>query len=677
MSEIPTEVLSEQLQHLLSQRRPLAAVFLTYCFEPAFFEKEVLSTLFDLSTIQGPPRLLRLEEELCKIEGKVAVYYDQNGLQKSDASAQLDFRRIPVRHPTGIFHPKLVLVLCEQEVAEEGEAPQRALLVGCMSANLTRAGWWENVEACHFEEIAEGDSTRMREALIKLLDRIRRGAAAGTDQSALEDVTRFLRRTDSKLQRSSQGSLHTHFYFSDGESVVDFLTRVVGSKLQGCYLEVVSPYMDNAARNVPLEQLLERFQPAETRVLLPRNQAGEAAVNERLYRNLAERDDVHWAHLPDKNLRLGPAADAGRRFVHAKVYRFFSLTPKMEIVFVGSVNLTVPAHRGTANMETGFLFEHSEVPRRPEFWLVPDERKPSAFEHANEERDVASQRGVPLVVRYSWRDAKAEAWWESREQSPELRLEASGVEIVSLAPLPPRQWVEFGAAEAARLQDTLTKSSFLTIVSHGQELGLILVQEEGMSHKPSLILTLSARDILQYWAMLTDEQKTQFLENRLGDAIGLGGDSELTVRRAIEDMPDTMFDRFAGIFHAFSCLQEAVTQQLEAGHWREAEYRLFGCKHDSLGRLLDKVLDETELDDDVHRYLVLLCARQVITEVAREHPEFWASHREDAKLLNTKLARVSEVKARMREADPDEMDKFLEWFEPWFISKARLPEQAT
>ncbi len=165
MTEIPQRVLSEAVADAIQGRRLLAAVFLTYELDPGFFEQEILPVLLDLP--RGPTRALKLaalEDALARPERHVAVYYDRNGLRESDSGpAHLDIRRIPVALKTGIFHPKLVLALVEATPdPESDEPPERALVVVAASANLTRSGWWQNVEVSHVEEITASSRTRLR-----------------------------------------------------------------------------------------------------------------------------------------------------------------------------------------------------------------------------------------------------------------------------------------------------------------------------------------------------------------------------------------------------------------------------------------------------------------------------------------------------------------------------------
>ncbi len=87
--------------------------------------------------------------------------------------ARLDVSRVPIVHRTGIFHPKNVFALVEEVEPDDDGHRAQSLIVACMSANLTRAGWWENVEVCHIETIREGEATRLKEDLLPIPGRPR------------------------------------------------------------------------------------------------------------------------------------------------------------------------------------------------------------------------------------------------------------------------------------------------------------------------------------------------------------------------------------------------------------------------------------------------------------------------------------------------------------------------
>ena len=116
------------------------------------------------------------------------------------------------------------------------------------------------------------------------------------------------------------------------------------------------------------------------------------------YEWLRAQPNVSWGLLPKAVIRGGKSDDIKSRTVHAKVYRFFSLNPKAEYLFVGSVNLTNPAHKRGGNLETGFLVE-VESNRRPEWWLETETRKPAIYEPKSEDDGAASTAGTRLSLR--------------------------------------------------------------------------------------------------------------------------------------------------------------------------------------------------------------------------------------------------------------------------------------
>ena len=90
---------------------------------------------------------------------ELAVYYDRHALSQDGEPAQLDYRRIDLSRKTGYFHPKVILLLLDESAENADEIPEdehekrasepdasevskrQVLIVGILSANLTRAGW--------------------------------------------------------------------------------------------------------------------------------------------------------------------------------------------------------------------------------------------------------------------------------------------------------------------------------------------------------------------------------------------------------------------------------------------------------------------------------------------------------------------------------------------------------
>lgn len=678
MAEIPRAVLSEHFQDRLAGRRLVAAVFLTFRFDPGFFEQEILPVFLDVTVSHATPiKLVQLEDALRSVPGNIAVYYDQNGLVAGAAGARLDVKRIPVRHRTGIFHPKNVFALVEDAEPDEAGRRGRALLFSSLSANLTQAGWWENVEVCHTEEIHEGEPTRLRDDAVGFLERLERrvGDKAAQGHGALRTIRDFLRGAIQRTHRTTDGTLHTHF-FDGGSPFPEFLKQLTGSALDGMNLEILSPYFDAGPESIPLRALQETFRPREVRVFLPRKDSGEALCTDGLYDWVRSQRNTSWANLPKDLLRGGKGDDVRQRTVHAKVYRFFSAQPKREILFVGSVNLTSPAHQNGGNLETGFLVE-VPTPRRPDWWLESHDKKPRAFEPSAEDEGTATSGGTRLSLRYFWNTGEADALWDDSTASPRLIVQRQGVTLFEVDALPPGGWTPLPQRACEAMEGVLRSTSLLTVLAPGKEPALLLVQEEGMSHRPSLLFDLSPAEILRYWSLLTADQRAAFLDARAPELALRGEGAALVARYAPLAEIDTLFDRFAGIFHAFGCLERSVREALHEGKEREATYRLFGRKYDSLGSLLARVAkDDAEGKGElIEHYVIALCARQIVQEIRQEHRDFFVEHAAETRELQAQLDLVEPLRARLAARNPERMGPFLEWFERWFLRRAAPVEQ--
>lgn len=657
---IPRAVLSEAVKERLDGRRVLAAVFCTFGFEPGFFELEVLPLLFDLKLHHvDTVRRLQLEDMLRDLVGLVAVYYDPRALQEgARGPASLDVRRIPVYRSGGYFHPKNVFLL-----VEDPHDGQRALLVVTTSANLTRAGWWENVEAVQIEELDENGRSRMREGLWDFLDHLRRMTGRFGQHGPLDEIRRFVRGLQPVAHRSSQGMLHPHFMANGRRGAltfVDFVGEVLHADFRGANLEIISPFLDDADESVPLIELVDLIQPRRWRVLLPEDHNG-ARCRETLFDSVA-RAGGQWGRLPPALTSAGDPKQQARR-VHAKLYRLF--TAAREVVFIGSANLTRAAHNAIGNVETGVLIETPAGARRRGFWLQPIEGRPLLFQPAAGEADeTTGDDVVPLAVRYDWDTGQAHIVWIGRDPSPSLTAFAQGVPVFTAEGLAPETWVRLPDEQSKALASRLLSTSFLTVTA-GDRRGVVLVQEDGMAYRPSQLLDLSPADILRFWSLLSEDQRAAYLAER-GEPLGQVDQTEQPPTPASPaPQVESIFDRHAGVFHGFGSLLRAVNSALEAGEPQRARMLLFGAKYDSLPVLVERVA-EVE-GDPLDCYLMLLCAQQVTDYVSRKFPQFWAAETAGT----ARLRRALSGRARFREVliarNDDEMRTFLDWYDRQFL----------
>lgn len=649
---ITSEVLSDALRTAIGSGRAKAALFFTFCFDPGFFEEHVLPLLFDESFSHVRKiRLVQLQEALLGVN-ELAVYYDARALEAEGESARLDYARIGLMPTSGFFHPKNVFVLVEDDA---GETAVERLVMMTASANLTRAGWWENVEVAHIEQITAGERCAFRPELLRFFARVRQFDRTGDHHLALDRIHKFVLDLD-KYDRAPRG---TRFY-AGGEKLPEFLHRNVGT---GWNLEIISPYFDNLTDNGEpagaLGDLLEMMRPTQTRVYLPFD-GGIAGCAKEFYEAVAGQRDVHWSRLTGDLTRRGSTeSGAAPRFVHAKVYRFWR--DGEEFIFSGSANLTRPGHQAGGNVETGVLVR-GESPRRE--WLLRriEEEEPEDFAPEKEgEREVLTPYHV--ILRFDWQTRELSYFWESKAATPQrAEVLVAGVPCFAIEPIVANAWTSI-AGVGERMPSLLETSSFVDVCAGGITFS-VLIREEGMERRPSLLFTLTPEEILRYWSLLTQEQRQALLEEK-ASTMNIADQHALRARALPQT--DSMFDRFAGIFHAFGRLEHCVRSALDARPPREKEaiYRLFGEKYDSLPTLLRHVVEDTE-GDGVRRYLILLCALQLLRKVKRRYPDFERS--ELLRLLKGLHPDVAAAEKSFTFSTVSERRKFFAWFKKMFLA---------
>lgn len=690
-ANIPTGVLSQQLADAIADRRVRAAVFATFTFDPGFFELHVLPLLFHQSFSQVDRlRRVQLEDALRSIE-HMAVYYDRSALAQDAGPAGLDYRRIDVsRLAGGCFHPKVIFLLVDDPTGadEKDDFPRHfpSLIVAVMSANLTRASWWENLECAHIEEVKDrdwrdvrrGEKSRPRRCswrrdALALIRRISESADPGEDQTALKTIHSFLRdRTHrGRFRHSASGGRH-HTRLFCGHRGLRFTDWLVDAKLyQGWNLEVVSPYFDPHGAG-PLPELIEALQPREVRIYLPRENDGTALLEKKTYHAVTEH--ARWSELAPELTARGRDTTSAKlppRRVHAKVYRLWHKR-EGEMLIVGSVNLTEAAHsRGDAgNVEAAFLVDVTTRGIR-RWWLQPIESDPGEFtEKPPREEDGLQPAPIDLSLRYDW--AGGELAYRLAGPAPggfEV-CDTTGGLIARVDRPRKNRWVPLPEDAAAKAREILLGTSFL-LIKHPRGGWRVLVREEHMGHKPALLAQLTPEEILQYWSLLTPEQRAHFIERHLAVGESLEG---IPLRRREKLLErKTLFDRFAGIYHAFGCLRRHVAEAIEEGREREAEARLLGAKYDSLPSLLEKSL-EKEDEDPIIRYVTFLCARQVRDLLAVDFRPFFRARRKRTAHLDDLLEQFPRVRAALPVEEIGGAD-FLDWYEGAFLEPAQ-PEEA-
>ncbi len=156
MSGPPQAVLAEALREALDGAPLRAAVLTTFTLEAGFTLDEVLP-VFVPQALSGAANTRReeLAEHLLSNDAVVTVYADAAHVGGFERASRVPMSVVPVTHPTGFFHPKVIMALTESD-------GQERLVLAVGSANLTQAGWWEWVECARADargrrpHVAEG-----------------------------------------------------------------------------------------------------------------------------------------------------------------------------------------------------------------------------------------------------------------------------------------------------------------------------------------------------------------------------------------------------------------------------------------------------------------------------------------------------------------------------------------
>ncbi len=677
---IPLEVLTEQVADAIDGRQVKTAVFTTFSFDPGFFELHILPVLFDRPFSQPEKvRRLQLEDALGTID-HLAVYYDRRALAQDGEPAQLDYRRLDVSRRTGYFHPKVILLLVQERnsddnaIGRNGGEPastHMALIVGILSANLTRAGWWENVECAHIEEIkdraVDGKRQSFRSDLLSIIRRIRLSASDTDDQSALEAIRNFLLQRTQRghvARRHSDNSYHTRIFAGQSRESLSTWLRQFSLDKHDLNLEVISPFFDSQGEG-PLRELIGAVRPKEIRIFHPTDSDGTSLVTRDTYEAIRDLDSTQWARFPGEVVSRGRDRLSERlvsRRVHAKVYRFWKRGGP-DLLLVGSPNLTRAGHShgGAGNLEAAFLVDFSQARYARHWWLDPLDRDADRFvPNTPTNEDGCDAVGLNLSLRFDW--GKKEFSYRLEDHAPDgfTVLTTAGEALATINNPVNCRWTAFDKDVSDRLQNLLRSTSFL-VVRYGVNSGRVLIREENMGHRPSLLLELTPAEILEYWSLLTPAQRAQFMESRIPDQVeGLAVSRTDRLRAR-----DTLFDRFAGIYHGFGCFERSIDEALGNGRENVAEARLLGAKYDSLPNLLANVLKQPD-SDPILAYVTLLCAKQLRHKFGRRHEKFFGSRALHVKRLDEQLSHLPRLRSMLKLHEP-EADDFLQWYEEVFL----------
>lgn len=398
-----------------------------------------------------------------------------------------------------------------------------------------------------------------------------------------------------------------------------------------------------------------------------------------------------WAEFPTDRLKSQLKDQDGRglrRFLHAKVYRFW--TPKSELLVVGSANATTQGNRDQppGNDEACLIFSREVKEEGKPFsaWLQPLNRTIEASECRQQPKiseDLPAEDPVPkLSVQFDW-------------TSHTLTLNNQDNRVLDVylgGGLRPLVTILAGKDKRIGLSSDQTASLFrsptvkIGLLNSLEHVWLCLVEETNLHAKPPApTMERSVDDLIRDWQMGADERQADHVARAaMPDdlrASSVGNTSELD---SVIDQ-DRLNDIFLAMWRFKTELLKKLDNQDGVGDFTrmQVQSRLFGRGAMSVRYLVSKMdmntgdmVTESAKLDPVELYIVLLSVFDAVKSI--EFSLIGQGFEDDLRVLLQELndrlsyARRSVKELLNNEANAPDPDALIEWIESNYLQKETI-----
>lgn len=661
-----------------------SAFFSTYSFEPDFFELEIMpllmaqqdrknaSTYHPAFSTNDAIRWQQLERLMVERTIETSVIYDPN-VYRCERSPRLEIAYHAYAPNNACQHAKLIaLVLEESQTDETLQAGEQAttrlkVVFGAGSFNLTRAGWWDNIECGHFVTLSDAWAPEnlcndITTALTFYL------AQVGGKDAALQNVIDAM-----KSLNKTEAEDNLQFYFSGKQNQVNvsfsnFISQHSKYKQQ---LEVVSPYFAQSGENRAIGKFIDNYE--QKRILLPIDprDSTKAKIESSVYKQLIKSgvDWCQWWPDVDKSIQEKDVA----RELHAKVYRMSS--EKGCDLFMGSVNFSFKAFEH--NIEAGFLIK--EAGASPLLGRNV-EIDPESFESVKDDIHAGQVDGASrlpaLNLVYCWKAQTLTVTNGSVKWPDEIQLFNANKEI--LATLHASHGIicnEAHIENLARLESHFKNSALLTAISYrGDEFytAEILVSQLSICMRPSVLPPIQLADLLSIFRGMSKSQLLLLTERyaKLSE-LQLAYQSGDDLAADLKAESTNFFSEFSEVNSAFYYLNDKLKQAQEAEDQRTLDYYLIGKQPDSLygvfmvitGQKSVETQQSNDLVEPVVRYLVMLSIQDVLQRQSHSHSDLFVNVKAAIDALESSGNLVLSD-----ENEPEYNQQFYRWFKDEFFT---------
>jgi len=638
MNNTITEYITKELKN----KKITHTVFTTYNFEPEFFETEIIPLLFqeDIYFSNHPTvKRYQVKQVLERSGIGIELFYDKN-IFSSEETPQMEYYHQAINHLNGAFHPKVMYLLFEDSDAKQ------SLLLYAGSNNITKAGWWDNIETGNYILInnKHAISKTTHENIEKSLRYLKEQQVFESSNSSIVAIKKFL-ENNVKISESNS----THFYFqSDKEDRCrQFFEKFLSSKIT--HVEIVSPFFPDAEDSKLHREVFPKTY--HIKMLLPKNQQDEAMCTQAYY-EYCKRENIVWSKFSSKlerNLGIDKDAEGNSpiyRKLHAKIFHFYN--KQNSWFFTGSFNFTYKALND--NIEAGFLFKND---LRSDT-LLEEINGNEVFELKLEDIDnptVEGEEEIKIAILFDWNFKKLKIELAEEVATQKLVLcDNAGNELqtinlsdksISLTEI------------SAKLLLYLEKNSYIYISKQS-----ILIQHINWQYKPFTFWAMSISEILSIYSGLNiNEKEDRFIAHMLKELEKQGALYESSVNDISIDERN-FFSEYSEIFYSFRKLKAILLKSKTENNHNILEYYFRMQYPDSFSSVVKKIVEDSELDIAT-KYIVVLSLEEIYNEV-----EEYKNCDEFKNLTNLKET----IKQKIGEKDPEQKD-FLEWFEFEFMFK--------
>lgn len=669
--------LGQSLVQKINDRTVTHAVFTTFGFEPEFFESTVVPYL--LPQLEGLSmhvglRRLQMERVLQQYPVAMDVYFDQK--VREPMVPWLPYHLQPVA-TKGAFHGKIILLRLQDEKLRV------TWLLGAGSANLTKAGWLENIETFYFADefdmaaIPAGVHPDLQN-LLDYLDGL--GKLNSNTQTATQFFLKELKEGQLAKQTAGEPQFVALLPGREQQLPQQFIARLASYRAEfkreiaQPILEVISPYFPDSNALELVKNLMAGLKVAQLRLWLPEalgiNRQRLALVKAATYADLLsaneklEKGRFDWSYFGEKALAEQSASERTPRFLHAKVFRIPG-----ELVFMGSVNFSYMAF--DVNFEAGFLMKDLA-----ESWLIPlpvGQLPSDCMEpEINSSADTGADDAPAVLLGYDWRTQTLKAKFLSPAQAVYALVDAAGNNVGPVLGLEVEEEIKFTLADDVRsqLESSLQVSGWLRLKT-SEAIHAVWVQQTNLECRPlPAELNPGIWEVMNFWRSLDQGQNgknlTDFiacLEKMLKQRPESMGEDMPVFDGPEKDIFTDMAAVHAGFYQLDNMLKgEKCTKKTK-------DYYLTALRPDTLPTLLNKLEEaltgQSENPPDlVEQWVILHWIKQILTNSRQSSQELEAQ-------TDTLLKKV-EDQPLFQAIDK----KWLTWLSAMFLCSLGTEDQA-